>query len=60
VIQNHPHRPGSHLRRELIRCLARHGSTFSTVGASGKPGAVQSVHQEPLILVYTEHVTGST
>src|ERR1700677_206470 len=40
VIQNHPHRAGSHLRRELIRCLARHGSTFSTVGASGKPGAV--------------------
>jgi Holliday junction resolvase len=43
VIQNHPHRAGSHLRRELIRCLARHGSTFSRVGASGKPGAVQAV-----------------
>src|SRR5208283_3287007 len=31
----------SHLRRELVRCLACHGSTFSRVGASGKPGAVQ-------------------
>src|SRR3984885_6549731 len=41
VIQNHPHRAGSHLRRELVRCLACHGSTFSRVGASGKPGAVQ-------------------
>jgi len=42
MIQNHPHRTGSHLRRELVRCLACHGSTFSRVGASGKPGAVQS------------------
>jgi antitoxin ChpS len=40
VIQNHPHRAGSHLRRELVRCPACHGSTFSRVGASGKPGAV--------------------
>jgi hypothetical protein len=40
VIQNHPHRAGSHLRRELLRCLACHGSAFSRVGASGKPGAV--------------------
>ena len=42
VIQNHPHSAGSHLRRELVRCLAYHGSTLSRVGASGKPGAVQS------------------
>ena len=40
VIQNHPHRASSHLRRELVRCLACHGSTLSRVGASGKPGAV--------------------
>src|SRR5208283_2487494 len=32
----------SHLRRELVRCLACHGSTFSRVGASGKPGAVHN------------------
>src|SRR5271169_5760773 len=41
VIQNHPHRAASHLRRELVRCLACHGSTLSRVGASGKPRAVQ-------------------
>ena len=28
VIQNHPHRAGSHLGRELVRCLACHGSTL--------------------------------
>src|ERR1700689_418514 len=38
VIQNHPYRASSHLRRELVRCLACHGSTLSRVGASGKPG----------------------
>src|SRR4029077_2249187 len=43
VIENHPHRASAHLRRELVRCLACHGSTFSRVGASGKPGAVQGV-----------------
>src|ERR1700679_323113 len=37
VIQNHPYRAGSRLRRELVRCLACHGSTLSRVGASGKP-----------------------
>jgi hypothetical protein len=39
VIQHQPHRAGTDLRRELVACLA-HGSTFSRVGASGKPGAV--------------------
>src|SRR6202044_2803616 len=38
VIQNHPHRASSHLRRELVLCLAWQGSTLSRVGASGKPG----------------------
>ncbi|MGN6095643.1 MAG: hypothetical protein ACTHP8_05340, partial [Bosea sp. (in: a-proteobacteria)] len=41
VIQHHPHRAGPHLRRKLVCRLARHGSTFSGVGASDKPGAVQ-------------------
>jgi hypothetical protein len=41
VIHHHPHRAGTHLRRKLVRCLARHGSTFPGVGASDKPGAVQ-------------------
>jgi hypothetical protein len=31
------------LRRKLVACLLAHGSTFSGVGASGKPGAVQRV-----------------
>jgi hypothetical protein len=42
VVQQHPNRAGPHLRRKLVRRLARHGSTFSGVGASDKPGAVQS------------------
>src|SRR3954447_3999689 len=36
------HRAGTDLGRELVACLLAHGSTFSRVGASGKPGAVQS------------------
>src|ERR1700687_3973204 len=42
VINHQPHRTRTDLRRKLVRCLARHGSTFSGVGASDKPGAVQS------------------
>ncbi|MBY8829930.1 hypothetical protein, partial [Hephaestia mangrovi] len=40
VIENHPHRTIADLRRKLVRRLAHTGSTFSGVGASGKPGAV--------------------
>ena len=40
-IQHQPHRAGTDLRRELVACLLAHGPTFSRVGASGKPGAVQ-------------------
>jgi iron complex outermembrane receptor protein len=40
VIQHHPDRALAHLRRILVRRLAHKGSTFSGVGASGKPGAV--------------------
>src|ERR1700733_535052 len=40
VIQNHSHRAGAHLERELVGRLACHGSTFSGVEASDKPGAV--------------------
>src|SRR5271170_6619832 len=39
-IQNHSHRAGADLRRELVGRLACHGSTFSGVGASDQPGAV--------------------
>src|SRR5664279_2991043 len=45
MIQNHPHRTGPDLRREFVRRLACHGSTFSRVGASGNPGAVQYLFQ---------------
>jgi hypothetical protein len=48
VIQHQPHRAGTDLRRELVACLLAHGSTFSRVGASGKPGAVQLVLQADL------------
>jgi hypothetical protein len=42
VVQNHPHRTGPDFRREFVRRLACHGSTFSRVGASGNPGAVHN------------------
>src|ERR1035437_1231719 len=42
MVQNHPHRTGPDLRREFVRRLACHGSTFSRVGASGNPGAVHT------------------
>src|SRR5215471_6950148 len=42
VIEDQPHRTGTDLRRKLVACLLVHGSTFSGVGASGKPGAVHT------------------
>src|SRR3979411_1374310 len=47
MVQNHPHRTGPDFRREFVRRLACHGSTFSRVGASGNPGAVQAVLASP-------------
>jgi hypothetical protein len=41
VIEDQPNRAAADLRRELVRGLVHHGSTFSRVGASGNPGAVQ-------------------
>ena len=41
VVENHSYSALAHLGRKLVRRLARHGSTFSGVGASDKPGAVQ-------------------
>jgi hypothetical protein len=43
VINHQPHRTRTDLRRKLVRCLACHRSTFSRVGTSDKPGAVQRV-----------------
>jgi hypothetical protein len=42
VIQHQPHRALANLRRKLVRRLAHHGPTFSGVGASDQPGAVQN------------------
>jgi hypothetical protein len=50
VIQHHPHRPATDLWRKLVRCLARHGSTFSGVGASDKPGAVHCLRERRPLL----------
>jgi hypothetical protein len=47
VIQNQPDSPFTNLRRILVRRFAHHGSTFSRVGASGNPGAVQIVVLPP-------------
>src|SRR3546814_4147744 len=41
VVENHPYRGLADFRHKLVRCLAYTGSTFSGVGASDKPGAVQ-------------------
>jgi hypothetical protein len=41
VLENQPNRARAHFRRKSVRCLACHRSTFSRLGASGKPGAGQ-------------------
>lgn len=48
VIQHQPNRSLAHLRGELVRRFARHGSILSGVGASGKTGAVHC--RPPLVL----------
>src|SRR6202042_692024 len=39
VLETQPNRKRAHFRRKSVRCLACHRSTFSRLGASGKPGA---------------------
>ena len=53
VIQNQPHGALAHLRGELVRRLAHDGSTFSGVGASGKPGAVHKSSYQPVIAIFS-------
>ncbi|MDD1453000.1 DoxX family protein [Sphingomonas sp. H160509] len=43
VIEIRPHRSLADFGRKLVRCLARHGSTFSGVGAYNKPGRFTAV-----------------
>ena len=50
VIENQPHRAAPDLRRKLVRRIAHGGSTFSRVGASGKPGAVHDAPHFPVLL----------
>src|ERR1700683_4266883 len=46
VLENQPNRARAHFRRKSVRCLACHRSTFSRLGASGKPGAVHYTRQD--------------
>src|SRR5690242_17724425 len=45
MLEHHAHRTVANLRRISIRSFLRHSSTFSSCGASGNPGAVQSRRQ---------------
>jgi hypothetical protein len=38
MLANHAHGAITHLRRKLVPGLAHHESSFSQIGASGKPG----------------------
>jgi transposase len=48
MIQHQPHGSLAYFRGELVRRLAHDGSTFSGVGASGKPGAVHTANRKGL------------
>ncbi len=41
IVQNHPPGTRAHLRGIPVRCVADDAPSYSGVGASGKPGAVQ-------------------
>ena len=42
IVQHHPHRALAHFRRMIVRRLAHRAPSYSGVGASGTPGAVQT------------------
>jgi hypothetical protein len=42
VVEDQPHRAFTHFGGKLVRCLAHDAQSYPGVGASGKPGAVQS------------------
>jgi hypothetical protein len=42
IVQDQPHRAFTHFRGKPVRRLAHDAPSYSRVGASGKPGAVQS------------------
>jgi hypothetical protein len=41
IVENRTHRSFTHFRGKLFRRLAHDAPSYSGVGASGKPGAVQ-------------------
>ncbi|WP_336067116.1 thermonuclease family protein [Nitratireductor rhodophyticola] len=41
IVQHKAHRPLAYFRGKLVRCFAHRAPSYSGVGASGKPGAVQ-------------------
>ena len=41
IVEDQPHSAFAHFRGKLVRCLAHDAPSYSGVGASGKPGAVQ-------------------
>jgi hypothetical protein len=44
VVQQQPHGAFTHFGGTLVRCLAHDAPSYSRVGASGKPSAVQPTH----------------
>ena len=42
IVENHPHGTLADFRGILVRCFAHDAPSYSRVGASGNPGAVQS------------------
>ena len=45
IVQNQANGTLAHFWGILVRCLAHDAPSYSGVGASGKPGAVQSHHK---------------
>src|SRR3984885_11095867 len=54
VLENQPNRKRAHFRRKSVRCLACHRSTFSRLGASGKPGAGQPSREASLQAIHPD------
>src|SRR3984957_2746701 len=57
-LENQPNRKRAHFRRKSVRCLACHRSTFSRLGASGKPGAGHSAIWRDVTLSCSRNESG--
>src|SRR5690606_19103866 len=61
VVENQPHRALAHFRGKLVRRLAHDAPSYSGVGASGKPGAVQTpVYGHTTVNVFGNTAYGQT